>query len=405
MQRMLQSRSSHAAQPARVSREPESERQADKAAQRRTPLSRQDFSGVKIHTDPEAAETVDSLGARALTYGRNIFFGPGEFAPKTKAGDELAAHEMAHVQQQLASGRPAVQFAPKKRHPGIGANPPKEAFVRVDKPGPERDFVLFKQDSARLSRSAAKALVSNLKAQGKPLLVKIYGYASSEGGGKYNVNLSAHRAVAMKSLLQNHLPAGSKIELYAHGETSHFGAAGSNRRAGIWFGPLPAGAGTKRQMSLKMRKEKDGVDLVPPPVRHVIRDPLDDPTFRFGRRPSLLNDFKLDWRGLNEPGAFRGVRLDERDARAASAAGRVIYGNMLRLGLGSGVANWWTNRVLQSTYDARLALENPTLLDLSAGEMLKFDPNFSQIVVPVMTPEIMNWVIKKTFKRDIEFRF
>ncbi|BBO89454.1 DUF4157 domain-containing protein [Desulfosarcina ovata] len=63
-----------------------------------------DFSKVNVHTDNEAAQMNQELGARAFTYGRDIFFGAGEYAPETQSGEHLLAHELAHVIQQGRSG-------------------------------------------------------------------------------------------------------------------------------------------------------------------------------------------------------------------------------------------------------------------------------------------------------------
>jgi hypothetical protein len=61
-----------------------------------------DLSGVRVHDTPEADELNRQLGARAFTTGRDIFFREGAYAPHTGAGQELIAHELAHVVQQDA---------------------------------------------------------------------------------------------------------------------------------------------------------------------------------------------------------------------------------------------------------------------------------------------------------------
>lgn len=66
-----------------------------------------DFSGVNIHTDSEAAQMNQSLGARAFTYGRDIYFNKGEYNPSSRDGKHLLAHELTHVVQQ--SNRSAIQ--------------------------------------------------------------------------------------------------------------------------------------------------------------------------------------------------------------------------------------------------------------------------------------------------------
>ncbi len=64
-----------------------------------------DFTPVRVHTGPASDRVASGLGARALTAGRDIVFGPGAFRPHTPGGARLLAHELAHVVQQ-ASGLP-----------------------------------------------------------------------------------------------------------------------------------------------------------------------------------------------------------------------------------------------------------------------------------------------------------
>jgi hypothetical protein len=59
-----------------------------------------DFSKVRIHADDQAAKTVSALSAGAYTSGNHIVFGPQRYAPLTKAGSRILAHELAHVVQQ-----------------------------------------------------------------------------------------------------------------------------------------------------------------------------------------------------------------------------------------------------------------------------------------------------------------
>lgn len=64
----------------------------------------QDFSGVTIHTGPDADALNRSLDARAFATGGDIFFRSGEYNPDSSGGRELLAHELTHVVQQGASG-------------------------------------------------------------------------------------------------------------------------------------------------------------------------------------------------------------------------------------------------------------------------------------------------------------
>ncbi len=71
----------------------------------------EDFSDVRVHTGGEAARAADDHDARAFAVGRDIAFGPGEYAPGTPAGDALLAHELAHVAQQRGGGTLASEAA------------------------------------------------------------------------------------------------------------------------------------------------------------------------------------------------------------------------------------------------------------------------------------------------------
>jgi hypothetical protein len=61
-----------------------------------------DFSNVNIHTDPEAIQMNQSLGARAFTHGNDIYFNQNEYNPSTPKGKHLLAHELTHVIQQTS---------------------------------------------------------------------------------------------------------------------------------------------------------------------------------------------------------------------------------------------------------------------------------------------------------------
>ena len=68
-----------------------------------------DFSGVRIHTDAEAAASARSVRALAYTLGGDISFGPGQYAPASARGRKLLAHELTHVVQQSAGRAPVIR--------------------------------------------------------------------------------------------------------------------------------------------------------------------------------------------------------------------------------------------------------------------------------------------------------
>lgn len=80
-----------------------------------------DFSQVRIHTSQESHELSQTLGAKAFTTGKDIFFKQGAYDPHTSSGKELLAHELTHVVQQ-GSGQ-----APHSEN-GMTVNAPGDRF-------------------------------------------------------------------------------------------------------------------------------------------------------------------------------------------------------------------------------------------------------------------------------------
>jgi hypothetical protein len=64
-----------------------------------------DFSRVRVHVGPAAAQSAHDIDARAYTVGQDIVFGTGQYAPHTPAGRHVLAHELTHVVQQSGAAR------------------------------------------------------------------------------------------------------------------------------------------------------------------------------------------------------------------------------------------------------------------------------------------------------------
>ena len=62
------------------------------------------FDGVRVHDDSRADLLAHSMGADAFTAGNDLFFRSGRYRPDTGTGQQLLAHELAHVVQQESSG-------------------------------------------------------------------------------------------------------------------------------------------------------------------------------------------------------------------------------------------------------------------------------------------------------------
>lgn len=59
-----------------------------------------DLSDVRVHTDDTADMLNRSVSARAFATGSDVYFAQGEYNPGSASGDQLIAHELAHVVQQ-----------------------------------------------------------------------------------------------------------------------------------------------------------------------------------------------------------------------------------------------------------------------------------------------------------------
>jgi hypothetical protein len=59
-----------------------------------------DLSNVRLHTDDRASKSAQAVSALAYTVGNHMVFKTGAFAPQTREGSRLVAHELAHVVQQ-----------------------------------------------------------------------------------------------------------------------------------------------------------------------------------------------------------------------------------------------------------------------------------------------------------------
>ncbi|WP_264536430.1 DUF4157 domain-containing protein [Flavobacterium sp. N1736] len=62
-----------------------------------------DFSNVKIHTDTNAVQMSQDLGAQAFTNGNDVYFNKGKYNPDSREGKHLLAHELTHTIQQTGA--------------------------------------------------------------------------------------------------------------------------------------------------------------------------------------------------------------------------------------------------------------------------------------------------------------
>jgi len=360
-----------------------------------------DFSGIRVHTDAEAQGAAEDLGAKAFTYGQDVFFGPGQFAPDTQVGGELIAHEAAHVEQQGNEGSPALQFDPKGQKAGIGATPPDEDFIKdPDTWGSEDAHVLFNQNEDALPDDAESVIKKALADVKEASYVHVHGYASGEGPTDYNLNLSAHRGVQLRHLLEKLLPAGSKVYVFAHGESRHFGAAKENRRGGISVMGTVAEGGYHPKWNFDLGSgplvTPRGITVPDPPKSGGIPPIVIDPT-RFGlAQPGYLRPIAplttprhlMNNADIVNPSALHGV--------GASETGNIVdlwdsaywkYHNLgipdeLKLGpidLGAGEL---ANKEVKNSIQAYHERNDPTIIEKSnqdVGAHVFMSPNLLEL--------------------------
>lgn len=90
-----------------------------------------DFSDVRVHTDPKAAEVARSIDAQAFTVGKDVVFKDGAFSPESYDGRQLIAHELAHVVQQYGFGTQPHDSADELSPVRMGPSPPRGTDVGV----------------------------------------------------------------------------------------------------------------------------------------------------------------------------------------------------------------------------------------------------------------------------------
>jgi hypothetical protein len=116
-----------------------------------------DLSGVRLHTDVEAARQAAALGATAFTLGRDIWFGAGQFEPQSSAGRALLAHELIHAVEHASLDRvhrqPTATGAGPRRATGPGSA--SDPVVLIEVVQDSGVAVLTTQSGAHLNGSAA----------------------------------------------------------------------------------------------------------------------------------------------------------------------------------------------------------------------------------------------------------
>jgi hypothetical protein len=81
-----------------------------------TAPERRAVEAVRVHTDADAENSAELLGAEAYAVGGHIVFGPGRYDPASRVGRRLIAHELAHVLAEPQAA-PVLRRQPKPAPP------------------------------------------------------------------------------------------------------------------------------------------------------------------------------------------------------------------------------------------------------------------------------------------------
>ena len=110
-----------------------------------------DFANVRLHTDGEANRLNRQLSAQAFTHGADIYFDSTKYAPQSRAGQKLLAHELTHVVQQSGASQSGNK-ASTKSHLGANRVRPAGAAPRLRRqPAIQRYTLVDSEDYQRVT--------------------------------------------------------------------------------------------------------------------------------------------------------------------------------------------------------------------------------------------------------------
>lgn len=105
-----------------------------------------DFGAVRVHAGRHGAEACKAVHARAFAYGSDVAFATGQYAPQSRAGRHLLAHELAHVVQQGRAGAMA------------GGQAAMPVARQIGRPQVQRDDVDEEQESLQFLQGGWRAI-------------------------------------------------------------------------------------------------------------------------------------------------------------------------------------------------------------------------------------------------------
>jgi hypothetical protein len=254
--------------------------------------------------------------------------------------------------------------------------------------------------------------------QQEAVKVFVHAYASREGPDEYNLNISAHRGVAVKTFLEGLLPPKSEVTVFAHGESKHFGAAEKNRRVGIsLIGPVDPRF--KLQTQFHVGPPFRPTHAPPTDVPSPLPDPwsfkptfsgepiLTPPTLDWQNLPSVLNKPRYDLMDL----AGLGARFALHGTSAAQSADLYTdwggaFNTFHNWGLSDDLAAKAANLSLSSAYQAYFEREQPNVIDKSNADWKASHPGETRIPpLPLISSDTMEFVYERITGRKKTNKF
>lgn len=209
-----------------------------------------DFSAVRVHSGASAGQSAADINADAYTVGRDVVFAEGKYAPDTRQGRRLLAHELTHVVQQgeaassiqraPASGdsaKDACKYEPgeveKSRSPKgiLDTDVAIASFYNIDPPD-ATVVVDFEVGHSELRSGAAGLLRSQWKDLGEAVFPQeILGYSDCVGPEKDNLQLRKDRAASVARIMSRSTWASEAAARAASGDDPAY-LAGNDSKEG-----------------------------------------------------------------------------------------------------------------------------------------------------------------------------
>lgn len=348
-----------------------------------------DFSDVRIYSDDAAAQAAEGIGATAFSKGNDIVFGKGELQTGGEDSERLLAHEMVHVAQFKEGKTGGKVLRSDKEGRGLGRTPPEGVFDAVESVGEEDSHVLFGMDSAELDGDDLESLRQELWGWPGPVVVDLYGYASLEGDDEYNLNLAAHRAMAVRDALYSMLPLGSRVMVHAFGETDHFGDPDQNRRVGFDVKPNLLFQPLLQLPSLPSQSTQPELSGLLPNSLPEDNGPNLSPFFT--NPPSLRDDLSLDFGPMARSAGARGQALGDVFGDDIHKSYARMMGEMYPF-LPPELRHSLIQMTLDSSVESHMAREHPNYMDQQ--NEIDARNGVSPTIVPLLNDEILQKMIE-----------